>query len=274
MKAKGLTLVELLVVIGVVGILATISLTTFTGYQKKARLARAQSAAKQMKHIFLAQDTIIQNDVFSAWYKFDGENDVSQTAPFITDNSNSDNHLSPRGNVLYSSSSMTGSGVGKSLEINAPDGTLEKWVEWQPTSPKETLTIAFWVRIKDYHNRNNGVIPFYIDEIAGIRIFPSGRVRLFIDTHEGNTQPYLDTEEGVVNFDEWHYIVGTVDKNKQTMSIYVDGTKKASRDGIPTTVIQNWKPLYSIGRHLLPMTILIDEIMVFSYSYENEKFSQ
>ena len=51
----GFTLIELLVVIVVIGILATVSVTTFSGYQKKSRDTKRISELKQVEKIILLE---------------------------------------------------------------------------------------------------------------------------------------------------------------------------------------------------------------------------
>ncbi len=47
-KFAGFTLIELLVVIAIIGILATISISTFNGYKEKALIAKTQSELKEL----------------------------------------------------------------------------------------------------------------------------------------------------------------------------------------------------------------------------------
>ena len=51
-RTKGFTLIELLVVVAIIGILAAVGVNTFTGFQKKAKIASTKAIHKQtLKYI-------------------------------------------------------------------------------------------------------------------------------------------------------------------------------------------------------------------------------
>lgn len=136
------TLIELLVVIVIIGILATISTTSFNGAMERARLAKAQSMAAQMKTQFIAENIVSKNPLFTGWYAFeDGE--VSQSSPFVLDKSDAgyDILYNQSGWATFSQSDDTGTGSGKSLELVG--GTLYAGAFSSQTPITNKVTMGF-----------------------------------------------------------------------------------------------------------------------------------
>ena len=64
-KEKGLTLIELLIVIVIVGILAAVAIPTYTGYTQRGRRADAKTALEQLRasqEVFRAENGMYAND--------------------------------------------------------------------------------------------------------------------------------------------------------------------------------------------------------------------
>ena len=64
-KEKGLTLIELLIVIVIVGILAAVAIPTYTGYTQRGRRADAKTALEQLRasqEVFRAENGRYAND--------------------------------------------------------------------------------------------------------------------------------------------------------------------------------------------------------------------
>jgi type IV pilus assembly protein PilE len=64
-KERGLTLIELLIVIVIVGILAAVAIPTYTGYTQRGRRADAKTALEQLRasqEVFRAENGRYAND--------------------------------------------------------------------------------------------------------------------------------------------------------------------------------------------------------------------
>jgi prepilin-type N-terminal cleavage/methylation domain-containing protein len=59
-KFAGFTLIELLVTIVIIGILATVSVATFGGYQEKAKIAKNQAECAQIDHCNKTKDVCLE----------------------------------------------------------------------------------------------------------------------------------------------------------------------------------------------------------------------
>ena len=68
-KEKGLTLIELLIAIVIVGILAAVAIPTYTGYTQRGRRADAKTALEQLRasqEVFRAENGRYANDADDA----------------------------------------------------------------------------------------------------------------------------------------------------------------------------------------------------------------
>ncbi len=92
-KKTAFTLIELLVVIVIIGILATISVSTFQNYVEKARLAKTQAFTRNLINTAQRQQAAEEKNIFSMFFQFDNSDDINTSAPFIIDNSENRNHL-------------------------------------------------------------------------------------------------------------------------------------------------------------------------------------
>jgi type IV pilus assembly protein PilA len=59
MKQKGFTLIELLVVVAIIGILAAVGVTTFSGFQEKAKIAIIKSRHAEVVKFINAELTVV-----------------------------------------------------------------------------------------------------------------------------------------------------------------------------------------------------------------------
>jgi type IV pilus assembly protein PilE len=64
-KEKGLTLIELIIVVAIVGILAAVAIPVYTGYTQRGRRAEAKTALEQLRasqEVFRAENGRYAND--------------------------------------------------------------------------------------------------------------------------------------------------------------------------------------------------------------------
>ena len=260
-KFAGFTLIELLVVIVIIGILATISVSTFQGYFEKARLAKAQQAYSQIKSLFLAQNSSTESNVFSAWYSFDGDSDVNQTSPYVIDKSGAKNNMigaSGAGN--FSQSNDTGIGTGKSIRINKKGINTSNLINGGAISK---FTIAFWFKLEDYNDFNQ-TFPVFFNSSAGFNIYPNNKIKMYV-TGAGN----IETSPNIFDRNKWYYIVGSYNGN--SIKLWLDGDLIAEKNGVAQTNSFAGKRMY-IGYFQSSQYFngWLDEVMFLPYAFNGK----
>jgi prepilin-type N-terminal cleavage/methylation domain-containing protein len=263
LNRKAFTLIELLVVIVIIGILATISVSTFKGFFEKARLAKSQASAEQIKRLFLAQNASTEANLFTIWYGFDRDGDVNQTSPFLIDKSEAGNNLTreyPSGSGSITQSSETGSGTGKSLHI---DHKIIDILNTVPGGPTNKITIATWVKLEEYPS--NITYPVYLTRSSGFRIYSDGEISFHIN--DSADEARSDIPKIILN--RWHYIVGSYNGNTQSLKLWVDGDLIAKKENVVQTVPFQGKGFF-VGYHE-NFVGWIDEVMLFPYAFGGEE---
>ena len=143
-QKKGLTLVELLVVIVIIGILAAISIGTFVRYQEKARLAKAKGIATQIKRQFAVKNILLADPNKSFQFKFLTTDDPNSYP--ILENSGSQLNLDKvewRGGAAQIINDQT-LGLKNVLSINQSQFIAS----FNQPFRTDTFTISFWLKNK------------------------------------------------------------------------------------------------------------------------------
>ncbi len=256
-KNTAFTLIELLVAIVIIGILATISVNTFQGYFEKARLAKARASAGQIKSLFLAQNASTEENLFTAWYNFDGVSDVNQMNPYIIDKSEAKNNLTyVDGSGTFSRDIETGVGAGGSLKIDQKrlgrNGTV-------PGGPENKLTMATWFKLDDDFSAS-ATYPMSLNSSAGFEIHSTGRVKFYIN---GGGYSYVFSDIGSIDINKWHYIIGSYDGD--AIKLWIDGDLIGTNDGVAQTVDFQGRGLYLGYSNFKGW---IDDAMSFPYAFD------
>lgn len=265
-KFAGFTLIELLVVIVIIGILATISVSTFSGYFERARLAKARYAAKQVEKLFLAQNASTEENLFTAWFAFDRDGDINTSSPYIIDKSEAGNNLiTTVGSGPFSQDNDTGIGTGKSLRINGRRFQMGGTV---PGGPYNKITMSFWMKIEDYNYVSTP--PIFLNSSTGFLIRSNGEVGFYMNGHNGgNPTTIINSAPGYIKPNKWHHIIGSYDGNN--MRLWIDGEIVAIKENVVQTVPFQGRGLY-IGYQANTQYYngWLDEVMVFPYAFGGE----
>lgn len=260
-KLTGFTLIELLVVIVIIGVLATISVSTFSGYFERARLAKAQASYSQIKTLFLAQNASTENEFFTGWYAFDGDNDVKTNSPYLLDKTEQKNHLNEANlnNASFRQSSDTPLKTGKSLKTNRAQIYKIGLFSGRPVNK---ITFAFWFKKSDEIT----TCPIYSGTSA-IWLLENGKIKFLLDNNNS-----LTTRINTYKNNKWHYLIASY--GDKIMRIWLDGKLVDSKNEVilEEDLLSGWKGV-SIGYNSIGRSFngWLDEIMFFPYSFDGKK---
>ena len=194
MEKKGFSLIELLVVISVIGLLATFSLVQISGSRENARLAKAKAGSAQM-HRAIGDDAVL------VW-NFD---ECSGTVAY--DRSEKTNH----GTITNGTwSTDTPSGQGCSLSFNGT-GYVDS-TSVAPSISRRNFSASIWfktIATGDQKFIYNGAPACYLQIMNG-----------FMRNCLSNT--VLGTKR--IDDNKWHFAVIVADNT--SVRIYLDGDTK------------------------------------------------
>lgn len=205
MKNKGFTLLELLIVIGIIGVLAGVVLVSYPSATKKAKLANALRFSDNVRGS-LQQDMV-------AWWKFD------ETSGTVAKDS--------WWNQLHGT--INGATWVEGIKNNALsfDG-VDDWVDVGNPTPfpvTGAVTLEFWAYPKNYAlRRQNPICKAYGGEFC-MTMEPGSSINLYYGTAGGNSSPYtyVSWPSGTLVNNEWIHIVWTKDPINNKVVAYKNG---------------------------------------------------
>ncbi len=245
---KGFTLLELLIVIGIIGVLASIVLISYPSYTAKARFANALQFSDNIRGS-------LQPDMI-AWWKFD------ETSGTVA----KDSWWNQLDGAVYGATWTPG------IKNNALsfDG-VNDYVDTGLTTALGTNPYSMSVWAKIPNQNQTGVIvgkrqvtipyPQWTIAVYGTWDGGSGKKIFTIEYNGGNTR-YVNTDESYTN-NSWHYIVSVRAAN--SLKLFIDG-KLIGEDTQSRNNLQNtdhWRIGDGNGG-VFPFKGLIDDVQLYS----------
>jgi prepilin-type N-terminal cleavage/methylation domain-containing protein len=241
-KDKAFTLVELLVVVAVLALLASIVFSNLTGAREQAKISNALSFQSNM-HNLLGADLV-------GWWNFDeGTGSVAKdSSGYGNDGTLSGSHYvgdSPSSNGY--SLSFDGS---NNVKINNFSHTTQG------------MTVGAWIKTlgTGEGNRYDSIVrrwyPGFLFAIMENVESNAGRIRVYLwDDHEGSL-----TGITAINDNRWHYVMFTWDSGG-TVDIYVDGKIDQSKTDFSINKTIEMNGIVYIGSNF---NGLIDDVRIYS----------
>lgn len=228
-RQAGFTLIELLVTIIIIGILSVISISTFSGYFEKARLAKAQHFAKSsQKTLFLkALEDGVNNFTFRLTY--DGNAiDKSGALVYIRDLSGQENDFDPAsqssGNTGHDAKASTDIptplGSGYSLDLTENHRGFQRRSTDTANKVTEKGTISTWFKYDDLKSTYKYL--FYVRGYASNTVTLGAKSDGTFKFHTGSAGGHdIITKPNLIKEGIWHHVIAAYDGVK--MKLWIDG---------------------------------------------------
>ena len=261
-RQAGFTLIELLVVIVIIGILATISVSSFNGYMEEARLAKAQSFARQFQNQIMRQGIIEDKNMFTSWFKGDKASDFAPGAyKVLMDSSESGNYLSHGIGPVQDDETPFNTGTSMRFTSGFPwrfNGLGKK------NYPENKITMATWVKFDEIRDGDTWIIYFISD--SGITIYPHDNYKMCFWVNVANSNSRI-CSESKPKTDKWYFVVGSYNGETEKMKFWINGDLVAKKEGISLV-----SPLAESLRLSSNFYGLMDDIIISPYAFNGEIF--
>ncbi|MBI2113158.1 MAG: prepilin-type N-terminal cleavage/methylation domain-containing protein [Candidatus Wildermuthbacteria bacterium] len=235
-SGAGFTLVELLVVIAVIGLVASIIWVSLGGTTDKARIAKGESFDAQLYHV-------LGESLVGMWNL---DNNAFDASGYGT-----------TGTVYagVSSAADRNNQAGKAYEFN---GTNSAYID-MGTVPDGHLdfgtgdfTISFWM-LRDSNVQNNLRVlskggccdDVALNPAAAGYAFFGSNTNLQFGIGDGGPRTFVNAG-GTIEVGKWQHVVGT--RSGSSMRLYIDGILRGSTDSGLATSISNPSTNFYIGR--------------------------
>jgi prepilin-type N-terminal cleavage/methylation domain-containing protein len=217
-EKKGFTLVEMLVVVAIIGLLATIVVISVGESRDKARVAKGLQFGANIYHSLGAY-------AIGIW-------DFDDQANPVTDSSDYDNNGTIAGAVSYTEE--TPSKKGYSMDFTGVNSYVQI-ANVDSLNPTEGITIAMWLYLDSDPNcnaQNNWRSVLHKGGMAGTTtgydiVLEDNRTFTFdIGANTGSLR-YHTTDSKKISVDKWSFVVFTYNATNFEAKAYLDGEEIA-----------------------------------------------
>lgn len=254
---KGFTIVELLIVVAIIGLLASIILVLTKGSKEKAKIAALKQFSAQIYHIN-------RNELLGEWNFNNGDfkdasgrgNDI--TNPLRYELTNTSSGVDGRGAVNNGTiSSLIISPYKKDINGTIPSSiTLEAWVK----PPINQVKAEFYFFEE---------IPGYIFTYFNAGGSADGIFSFNVSTDASLTSCETSTSSGAFQLvqGEWNHVVGTYDSNKGEIKIYLNAKQITANVCAPKNIyydLSDPTPTVWLAENREPSTtMIVDSIRAY-----------
>lgn len=250
-RRKGFTLIEILVVLGIIGLIITIIFVSLKGTREKARIAKNFQFYQLVNHAIGAYMT-----GYWSFNTIDGNK--------VIDLSGYNNHGTIQGNPQSTSSLSV---LDKALIFDGNDYVdVPDSVKFDNTNK---LTIEFWVYPTLLDGNARGIVSKRVDfnNQQSYSLFFYTNNRLYVDIDSNNNRFYSNT---VFDKNNWYYVVLTYDgtlASSQRVKLYINSAldKIASESSISIPDYNSNLYLGTLNAgYARALVGMIDEVKIYS----------
>ena len=226
-KQSAFTLVELLVVVAVLALLASIVFSNLTGAREQAKISNILSFQSQVQSI-LGADLVV-------WWNFDHGESPSCGSNKVCDSSGYNNHGNNNGTTFADNSINS---LGKCVDFDG-ETTRSLTLNYNDSLDFESFTISFWGFYRDfiypktfgavkrsnpncYQSGGKGWDFGHGPRDNGIDFCLADGVNLLRTTLRFNAENRPENLTG-----RWVHLVFTVDRDRKVVSSFVDGIEQS-----------------------------------------------
>ncbi len=269
-KTTAFTLIELLVTIVIIGVLSTMSVSTYSDYFEKARLARAQHFATQTKKLFIAQNVSSSTRVIEGMYRdrFIPNPQGGSDNIFVDESDAGNNFRCPS---MVSLSQDTPIGTGSSINLN--------WANCgdfigSGRRADDKITLALWVKYTDNASgsdltyRDWDSYLFYVGHNVGFKVSGDGAIYFFINGGQNSNNMGAKSLPKTIIKNKWHYIMGSYDGN--TARLWVDGELMDSKDVVQVLSFKGPPPNFNYISLAYIFEGLLYDMMISHKGFDGE----